>query len=139
MLWLWNRLNESYANPRVRFIVLGLIGLTLVYYTGRWLLRKFFVKAPAGTPGGPDPASAKAVYLARESARHVADSIATTANPLSSYYHAVHGHAMAGTARDIAPSAASLNAALGVDIHTFLEYTQRVVNEAEGRLVKAAS
>lgn len=131
---LWTRLNESYANPRARRIVAGVVIVSILLLL--WRRFRGSGTAVAATAAGSDPANTKAVYLAREAARHVSDSLGTVANPLSSYYHAVHAHAMAGTARDIAPNAAALNAALGVDIHSFLEYTQRVVTEAETRLVK---
>lgn len=144
MTSIWTRINESYSNVYIRRTILVIpfliVGLLLSYG-----LRRLYRGTTTTTNNTPapvkqetpviDPTLAKSVFLAREAARHVADSI-DTQNPLSSYFHAVNAHAMASTAKDISSNASSLNDTLGVDIHQFLEYTQRVVHQAETKLIK---
>jgi hypothetical protein len=90
-------------------------------------------KLTSSTTGGGD--GGKAVYMVRESARHVADAIENQKNnPLSSYYHAVHANVLASVAKDMTDDTSKLSNSLGVDIYDFLSYTQQVVSETEHRL-----
>jgi hypothetical protein len=80
----------------------------------------------------PDTA---AKFLARESARYMADSIEVRDRSLfKAYENAVYAAVAARTARDLATEPGKLSEELGVNLHEYVAYTTQVLQETKARL-----
>ena len=82
------------------------------------------------------PTHSRAVYMARESAKLIAQALeAGSGDVVRAYAGAVQASVLAQTAKELVDDMSVLSRDLGVDMYEYLAYTSNVLRDAQDRLV----
>lgn len=96
--------------------------------------------SPSPSPSPSSVAYSRALYMARESAKLVAQALEDASHDvLQSYAGAVQANVLAQTAKDLVDDTTTLSKDLGVDIFEYLTYTSKVMTDVQKRLVSACT
>lgn len=139
--YLWDLADES-AHYLCR-IEVGILIAVLVLY---WAYRRCrgttttttATTTNTTTTGGTT--HTKALYLARESARKLNNSLEQRErDPLTSYMSAVEANILAKTAKDMVDDPDRLSSELGVDMFQYLAYCANVLGDAQSFIARMLS
>lgn len=116
------------------WIACGVVIFLLCLYYRR---RKKVERVPEDKHLSPSPSNviSKSLWLARESAREVAQALEVrSTNVRRAYEGALKADILARTARDISPNMDDLSKSLGVDFFEYLAYTSSVLSDVESAI-----